>query len=404
MFAKYNTYKEEDFLVDEYFIRSMIEPTSESDVFWKQLIDEGKVDVNEFISAFMTFKQLNDSQPDVPADRIDAIWEHIVEANLKKESKAKRTRLLRYAITACGMIAILLSIPFFHKYSKGEHNQSIADFANKNRINTRQSADQIQLIAGKNTIDFNGTEVNVEYDKNGQLSVNQQTVDIDDKPGIEKEQIEYSQLRVPYGKRAFLKLSDGTSLWVNSGTTVIYPSAFAKNKREIYVEGEIFADVYHDQHRPFIVSTSKIDVQVLGTTFNVSAYEDDKQTNVVLVEGLVKVRLKNGKTTLIKPNQLFTYTDQASTLKEVDVGNYISWRDGKYIFQNEPIENILLRLSRYYNVAMVLPSSASGITCSGKLELKEDLNRLLNGLTEITSMSYALKDNKYRIRFERTEH
>ena len=70
------------------------------------------------------------------------------------------------------------------------------------------------------------------------------------------------------------------------------------------------------------------------------------------------------------------------------------------MFKNEPIENILLRLSRYYNVTMKLPTYASGISCSGKLELKDDLNQLLNGLTEITSMNFAVKKDEYQIKFE----
>ncbi|MPN35310.1 hypothetical protein SDC9_182807 [bioreactor metagenome] len=97
---------------------------------------------------------------------------------------------------------------------------------------------------------------------------------------------------------------------------------------------------------------------------------------------------------------MYAYTDQSATLRNVDVENYISWKDGIYIFKNEPIEDILLRLSRYYNVTMKLPSSPSGINCSGKLELKDDLNELLNGLSEITSMSYGVKDNEYRIKFQ----
>lgn len=397
MFTNYSSYKEEDFLDDEYFVKSMFDPTSESDAFWKQLIDDETIDVNEFISAFTTFKQLNDSSAYIPAERIDAIWKRIEHTN-KKESNAKRTKLMRYAIAACGIIAILLTTPLLIKYTKNGTTPSIADFVGKNKVISKHTTEQIQLISGKKTFDLDGMKADVEYNEDGQLVVNQQPVSIEDQ--LKKEEIEYSQLRVPYGKRASLRLSDGTNLQINSGTTVIYPSIFSTKKREIYVEGEIFADVSHEQDRPFIVVTGKIDVQVLGTSFNVSAYVDDPQTNIVLVKGSVKAIPKNGKPTFIKPNQLFTYTDQASTLKNVDVENYISWRDGKYIFHNEPIENILLRLSRYYNVTMILPSSASGITCSGKLELKEDLNSLLNGLTEITSMSYAQKNNEYKIRFE----
>jgi len=230
--------------------------------------------------------------------------------------------------------------------------------------------------------------------------VNKLSVALNQSTNLLKDIPVFNQLRVPYGKRAFLKLSDGTSLWVNTGTTVIYPTKFAKDKREIYVEGEVFAEVFHDSSHPFIIKTEKLDVQVLGTVFNISAYKEDKQTNVVLVSGSVNVKPKNGKATVIKPNQLFAYTEQASTLREVDVENYTSWHDGNYIFHNEPIENVLLRLSRYYNVTMKLPTSPSGISCSGKLELKDNLTQLLNGLSEISTMSFAVKDNEYRIKFE----
>lgn len=399
MYTRYDNYKEADFLTDDYFVKSMLDPTPESDAFWKLLIDCGRIDENEFISAYMTLKHLHESKPDVPADRVQAIWSRLSKTNKNKKSNARRIKLFRYSAAVCALIGIIcLSFLFLENWKSG-NEFSLADFAKENTINTKQTVNHIQLVSGKETLALDGSEVNLEYDKDGQLMVNQQSVELKQKEVEENGNIEYSQLRVPYGKRAFLKLSDGTSLWINSGSTVVYPSAFANNKREIYVEGEIFADVSHDQDRPFIVTTNKIDIQVLGTTFNVSAYKEDAQADVVLVNGSVKVKPKNGKTTLISPNQLFSYTEHASTLKNVDVENYISWREGKYIFQNEPIEHILLRLSRYYNVTMILPSSASGITCSGKLELKEDLDRLLNGLSEITSMTYANKDQEYRIKF-----
>lgn len=194
-------------------------------------------------------------------------------------------------------------------------------------------------------------------------------------------------------------LSDSTILWVNTGSTVKYPIAFAKEKREIYVEGEIYASVKHDGSRPFIIKTKKIDVQVIGTELNVTAYNEDDKIDVVLVKGKVNVKSPGGKPTSMQPNQCFTYTENACTLYPVDVENYTYWRNGALILKSEPIENILLRLARYYNVTMKLPSSASGIFCSGKIELKDDLNQVLNGLSEITSMSYSVRDNTYQIKF-----
>ena len=101
----------------------------------------------------------------------------------------------------------------------------------------------------------------------------------------------------------------------------------------------------------------------------------------------------------MKPNQLYVLNDESATIRNVDVENYISWRDGLYIFKNEPIENILLHLARYYSVTMKLPANPSGINCPVKLELKDDLVRQLNGLSEIVSMNYSVKNNEYKITF-----
>jgi len=394
MFIQYYNYKADDYLTDDYFVDSMLEPSPESEMFWKMLIDDQKINVDEFISAYMTLKALHENKPEVSDERIDLLWKRISETNSKKAFKIKRFQFIRYAAVACSIIGVIGFSLF--TFMKTNQSQSISDFALENVTQTKQPTNKIQLVSGNNTMAVEGVQVKVEYDANGILKVNNQSVTTN----LIKDIPKFNQLRVPFGKRAFLKLSDGTSLWVNTGTTVTYPTKFTKDKREIYVVGEVFAEVFHDAERPFIIKTDKLDVQVLGTVFNVSAYKEDKQTNVVLVSGSVNVKPKNGKTTIIKPNQLFAYTDQASTLRTVEVENYTSWHEGNYIFHNEPIENILLRLSRYYDVTMKLSSSASGITCSGKLELKNDLNQLLNGLCEITSMSYAVKDNVYRIKFE----
>lgn len=399
MFKDYSNYKTSDFLIDDYFVDSMLEPTAKSENFWKVLIDENKIDVDEFLSAYMTLKDLHENKPEVSDEQIDLLWERISKTNKEKAIKTKGIHFLRYAAVACILTGII-GFSLFSLLKTNKIDQSIVEFAQNNTIHTQQPSSMIQLVSGSKILAVQGTQAKVEYSANGQLIVNKKSIVVTKPSTALNTEAPFNQLRVPYGKRAFLKLSDGTSLWVNTGSTVIYPATFSKNKREIYVDGEVYAEVFHDEKRPFIIKTNKLDVQVLGTIFNVSAYKEDKQINVVLVSGSVNVKPKNGKATLIKPNQLFAFTDEASTLRNVQVVNYTSWHEGDYIFKNEPIENILLRLSRYYNVTMKLPSTASGIICSGKLELKDDLKQLLNGLSEITSMSFAIKDNEYRIKFD----
>ena len=399
MFGDYSKYKISDFLTDDYFVDSMLHPTCESEDFWKFQLDEKIINVDEFISAYMMLKNLHEIKPEVSDERIKIIKNRIENSVETHQKRRKYITLFRYVAVACSILAVIsFSVLKFLVSDKETNSQSISDFAKENIIHTQQPENEIQIVYGNQTLAVKGTQAKVEYDSTGRLNVNKQKINVD-QPGKGEIATTYNQLRVPYGKRAFLTLSDGTSLWVNTGSTVIYPTTFAKDKREIFIEGEVFAEVFHDEKRPFIIKTEKIDVKVLGTVFNISAYKMDNQIDVVLVSGSVNVKPKNGKPTIIKPNQLYKYTEQATTLTNVDVEGYISWHEGIYIFRNEPIENILLRLSRYYNVTMKLPTTASGISCSGKLELKDSLDQLLEGLSEIVSMNYAVKEHEYQIKF-----
>lgn len=400
MTTDYSKYHVTDFLTDDYFVDSMLHPSTDSENFWKFQLESKKINVDEFIAAYMTLKGLHENKPKVADERLDIIWDRITTTNNKKDRRNHYIKLFRYVAVACAVFGIVgVSYLKYLNTDKQNYSQSITDFAKENIIHTEQPTKNIQIISGTETLAVDGTQAKVEYDEDGKIKVNEEALVLSEKDNAIKNKVVYNQLTVPYGKRAFLTLSDGSTLWVNTGTTVIYPIIFTKDKREIFVEGEVFAEISHDAKRPFYIKTEKLDVRVLGTVFNVTAYKEDKQTNVVLVSGAVNVKPRNGKATLIKPNQLFAYSDKVSTLTEVDVENYTSWHDGNYKFKNEPIENILLRLSRYYNVTMRLPAEPSGITCSGRLELKDDLTQLLNGLSEITAMNFAKKGNEYRIVF-----
>ena len=399
MNTEYLKYKVEDFLMDDFFVDTMLEPTDESKAFWKSLTDEHKVDVNEFISAYMTLKSLNEAVPKVPEGRAEELLKRIEHTNKVTLQRKKRLSILRYSSIAASILLVLgISLFSYLSNGNGYENQSLVEFANANSNHLPQKSKYIELISNNESLMLVGTHADVKYDESGNVKVNKETIKA---ANAKKATTGFNQLRVPYGKRAFLALSDGTELWVNVGTVVSYPTVFAKDIREIYVDGEVYANVTHDPNRPFIIRTSKLDVRVLGTSFNVSAYQNDKQINVVLVNGSVHIQPISGKETVMKPNQMYSYTDQSVSLKRVDVEKYISWRNGNYSFQNESIENILLLLSRYYNVTMKFPDTASGISFSGKLEIKDDISQILNGLEQITDMSYMVKDSIYIFDFNK---
>ena len=194
---------------------------------------------------------------------------------------------------------------------------------------------------------------------------------------------------MPAGKRSSITFSDGTRIWLSASSRVVYPVEFMKNKREIYVEGEAFLDVYHDKSRPFIVKTNKMDIQVLGTTFNVCAYEKENIQTVVLVTGKVEVKTNNNETKTLSPNNLLPYNDQQGiSVHPVDV---------LYQFKKERLEIITKKLSKYYGKTIITDKQLANITCSGKLDLKEELDDVLHTLIQTVPAQITESNEKIYI-------
>lgn len=392
----YTHYKDVDFLDDDFFIESMISPTRESESFWSELIDRKKIDINEFISANMLLDNIRKSRPEIPQARKEQLWKRIDATRRSLNNRRKGVRWYKYtAIAACSVIVIGLILFSLLEKNDTPHTPDI-DYVQLQSAYQQQTHQEIRIVTDEGQVEIDGKDAEIKYDSTGSFTVNDEEVDSNANPPAEK--LSYNQLSVPYGKRATLTLGDGTSLWVNAGTTVIYPATFPDKKREIYVDGEIYAEVRRDEKRPFIVKTGQLEIAVVGTAFNLSAYKEDALKRIVLVKGVVDVKL-NGTDTRLVPSQSFVYNGKESRVEKVDVEMYTSWRDGIYIFKDEPIENILQQLARYYNVTMIFPPQPSGVVCSGKLELKEDLSHLLNNLSQIASFNFGIKENEYRIEF-----
>ncbi|HAZ02711.1 MAG: hypothetical protein A2W90_15005 [Bacteroidetes bacterium GWF2_42_66] len=157
----------------------------------------------------------------------------------------------------------------------------------------------------------------------------------------------------PAGQISELILSDGTKIWLNSESRISYPSHFNRKQRSVELDGEAYFEVQKDKDCPFFVKTKTTDIKVLGTSFNVDAYNKNRFIETTLVEGKVVLQNKSGaKITEITPGQLASYDidNRKIYLTEVDTRFYSSWKEGKMTFFNQPLEAIVLKLERWYNV------------------------------------------------------
>ena len=167
------------------------------------------------------------------------------------------------------------------------------------------------------------------------------------------KEIRYSEITVPFGQMSQLKLSDGTKIWLNAGTTLRYPDQFAVNSRSVSVEGEAYFEVAKMPDKPFTVNTTDMKVVVLGTSFNLSAYPEDVATSVTLIEGKVEVQNNTGNTiATLSPGQKATKIKNETSLaiQNVETAFYAAWIEGEIYFDDEPLDQIAVKLERWFNV------------------------------------------------------
>lgn len=318
-------------------------------------------------------------------------------AEIVKRQKRKRKfkYFLGYAAAACLLLAIGL-----YQFMQGSAEPSIEDFVRTTSEPRSENLDQVVIVLGEERVNINNDESNIQYSSSGSH------VKIGDGQLIKqktekKNKVVFNTLIVPYGKRSQLTLSDGSKVWINSGSRLVYPATFKGDKREVYLQGEAIFDVAHNENKPFRVLSDHQEIEVLGTVFNVSAYAGETVNHTVLKSGSVRIHYKEAKGELLKmnPGTMFSINLETRIVKkeEVDPNDYFSWREGYLTLKNESLESIFKKLARYYNVKIESQESLIGDkTFSGRLDLKKDIESVLN-LLETSGFKFESKEGKILI-------
>jgi ferric-dicitrate binding protein FerR (iron transport regulator) len=196
------------------------------------------------------------------------------------------------------------------------------------------------------------------------------------------------------------ELADGTKVWLNSGSSLQFPCLFTGDLREVKLSGEAFFEVTKNENQPFLVKAKDLNIEVLGTSFNVVSYDDEKQAEVVLVEGRVSLSSEIDKVNRVfgtlSPGQRAVYQDanQQVLAEEVEVDKYIAWRDGNLIFRDDKMEDVVRRLSRWFNVEIVINDPEIKNYVYKATFRNENLTQVLNLLRISAPIDYQVIDNK----------
>ncbi|WP_127125155.1 FecR domain-containing protein [Pseudoflavitalea rhizosphaerae] len=191
----------------------------------------------------------------------------------------------------------------------------------------------------------------------------------------------FNTMQTPRGRQFQLTLPDGTRVWLNAMSSIRFPVSFPGNTREVSITGEAYLEVAKDAGKPFIVRSNGITTEVLGTSFNVNAYEDEDATRITLLEGKVRVRDQHSSMEL-KPGMQARQNNAGIKLAEVDTDQIIAWKNGLFNFNQISLQSGLRQIARWYDVEVVYEKNVPGITFAGKIQRNLSLQQILKGLED----------------------
>lgn len=370
-----------DLLKDREFIQWRLEKTHQQNEYWSAFMNENPDLQEEFDKAIEIFAQVKINKRDFTDT--DLLYKKIRQS-ITNHRRHQRS-IVPYLSAAAVALLVIVGTLFFNK----ESTQKI--ITSEQIVGKTLPGEDVKLLVGGDVITLNPDSEIEQAD--GQMIYTDNT---NAKKTIKTADIQMNKLIVPNGKRSSLILADGSKIWVNSGTEVEFPSKFNKSTRDIYVNGEIYIDVNKSKKQPFIVHTATCDVEVFGTSFNVSAYGDDEETSVVLVEGSVKISTPDNSVKML-PNEMVKVSAGNFSKQEIDVSLYTSWVKGVFIFDGTPVSEVLKKVGRYYNISFSGAADIPDKKITGKLYLSENIDEVLSSISLLTSTTYKREDHVIKL-------
>jgi len=318
-------------------------------------------------------------------------------------AKQKRRQVfkirIRYA-AAASIIMIMSTALYFQNTSKKDQilvktesprfKNDISPGNNK-AILTLDDGSLINLDEAQNGVLASESNTNILKTGNGQLEYSHD--------GKLVETIKYNTLSTPMGGQYQLALPDGSKVWLNSGSSIRFPTAFIGKERVVELKGEAYFDITQNKKMPFIVHTNNsMDIRVLGTQFNVMAYDDEKSIKTTLIEGSVQILRESG-TALLEPGQAAVFNKGTGKISvaNADIEEAAAWKNGYFIFSNENIESIMRKVSRWYNIDITYQGNLSNKDFVGTISRDKNISELLKMLELTGAIHFKIEGRRVTV-------
>ncbi|QEC43066.1 FecR family protein [Pseudobacter ginsenosidimutans] len=355
---------------------------------------------------------LNDSEA---VSLIDELWDKVpvtstffeeskteallagVEARNQQVQIRERMRKKRMAFGIAASLAILLSATALYLALSKDKPEKIIAATPVTPVRIAPGDDKaILVLADGSTIHLEGSNTNnIPAQGNAQITgINGQVIYASKNAGAP---VVYNTLKTPRGAQYQLQLADGSRVWMNAGSSLHFPTSFPGKERIVELTGEAYFEIAKDAQKPFRVKVNDMQVNVLGTQFNIMAYENETSKAVTLLEGAVNVEHRQQSVNL-KPGQQTQSSDQTGLrlLSNIDTEEAIAWKNGLFITNHTSLPVLMRQIERWYNVNVVYEGKVPDKKFGGKIPRKSDLQEVLQVL-EFSKVYTKLDGNKLTI-------
>lgn len=205
--------------------------------------------------------------------------------------------------------------------------------------------------------------------------------------------VAYNTMSTPKGRQFQLQLPDGTQVWMNAASSIRYPTTFNGKERKVEVTGEVYFEIVKNEQMPFRVKAgNKADIEVLGTHFNVNAYDDEESLNATLLEGAIRVTKGTDKV-ILKPGQQARVEEHIKVIPDADIDKVMAWKNGFFNFENANLQEVMRQLQRWYDIEVVYEKGVPDMEFVGKMSKNINLADLLT-ILEKTNVHFRLEEGR----------
>ncbi|TCC92183.1 FecR family protein [Pedobacter frigiditerrae] len=343
---------------------------------WYLTVDNEKIDIS--------IEELNEAKSQV--------WATLPIHKRKEKAIKLWPKLAKVASAAVVLICLSFSLYFYldKNNNPAKTSQAIVQILPGGKKATLTLANGVSISLNEANIGKIGDQggSNIFKTEDGQLTYNTSNAAATSQINL---------LTIPNGGYYNLTLEDGTKVWLNSASSLKYPTVFNENERVVELTGEGYFEVAHNANKPFKVIANNQVVQVLGTHFNINAYHDEKSIATTLAQGSVRVRTKNGTTKVLIPGQQANVIGDLINIKSANVDDETAWIHNEFVFNNEDMGSIMRKISRWYDVEVQCPSDLSRMVFTGSVSRSKNIKQVLRIMELTESIHFKFEGRRITV-------